>query len=159
VKGGRRRPQSALQRKAPVLNHLRHLVAAAALLAVSAPAWAEGTSPVGQWLLPSGKTHVEIFACGAALCGRVVASPGAEAGDARHDEHNPDPALRARPLAGIEILHGLVRKGEEWSGGWAYNPGNGHIYDARLSMQGEDQLQVQGCVAFICKAQVWTRAP
>jgi uncharacterized protein (DUF2147 family) len=141
------------------LNRLRNLIAVAVLLAVSAPAWAEAASPIGQWLLPSGKTRVEIYACGEALCGRVVASPGAEAGDPRHDENNPDPALRTRPLAGIEILHGLVRKGDEWSGGSIYNPGNGHIYDARLSMQGETQLQVQGCVAFICKAQVWTRAP
>jgi uncharacterized protein (DUF2147 family) len=127
------------------VNRLRNLIAVAMLLAVSAPAWAEAASPVGQWLLPSGKTRVEIYACGEALCGRVVApSPGAEAGG---------------PPGGIEILHGMVRKGDEWSGGTVFNPGNGRSYDARLSMQSENELQVQGCVAFICKAQVWTRAP
>jgi Uncharacterized protein conserved in bacteria (DUF2147) len=81
------------------LNRLRALISAIALLAASASARAETAGPIGQWLLPSGKTR------------------------------------------------------------WVYNPGNGHIYDARLSMQSADQLQVQGCVAFICKAQVWTRAP
>lgn len=142
------------------MNHLRNLIAAAALLAVSAPARAESASPVGQWLLPSGKTRVEIYPCGEALCGRVVAPPVAEVGDPRPDEDSADPAPRSRPPAGIEILHGLVRKGEgEWSGGTVYNPGNGRSYEARLSMQGENQLQVQGCVAFICKAQVWTRVP
>ncbi len=134
------------------MRRARSLLPALALLAVSTPAWA--ADPVGRWVLPSGKTRVEIARCGEGLCGRIV-----EIADAagRRDDKNPDPALRARPLVGVEILHGLVPKGAEWSGGWIYNPSDGRRYGARAAMQGDDRLQVQGCIAIVCKAQVWTR--
>ena len=139
------------------MRRLRYLLPTLALLAVSTPGWAGAPDPVGRWVLPSGKTRVEIARCGEGLCGRIIEIADAAAG--RRDDKNPDPALRARLLIGVEILHGLVLKGAEWSGGWIYNPSDGRRYGARAAMQGDDRLQVQGCVAIVCKAQVWTRAP
>ncbi len=139
------------------MRRARQLIPALALLVCSTPCWAGAPDPTGRWVLPSGKVRVEISHCGGAICARIIETAAATSGSVRRDEKNPDPSLRARPLVGVEVLHGLVPKGAEWSGGWIYNPGDGRRYDARAVMKGDDRLQVQGCVAILCKAQVWTR--
>ena len=137
----------------------RTLMAGLASLACAAPAWAAALDPAGRWMLPGGRTEVEIARCGEAICGRIASVTPPGSGDVRRDDKNPDPSLRERPLVGVEVLHGLMWQGREWSGGWIYNPGNGRRYAARAALQGDHLLQVQGCLAFVCRAQVWARAP
>jgi len=74
------------------------------------------------------------------------------------DLYNPDPALRTRPLAGVQILSGLTRSGEEWRNGRIYNPEDGKSYDARLELREDGRLAVKGCVAMLCRTQLWRRS-
>lgn len=89
------------------------------------------------WLMDS-QVAVQMFDCGDLLCGRVVwllLSRDAQ-GVLISDAHNPDPALRQRPLCGLTVLWALHPKGaDRWEGGWFYNPDDGKTYrvSARLT--------------------------
>ena len=71
---------------------------------------AASAEPVGQWYAEGGAAVVEIAPCGDGLCGRAVwlHSPLDEDGCELRDKNNPDPALRKRPVVGLQILGGLV---------------------------------------------------
>lgn len=62
-----------------------------------------------------------------------------------------------QPIQGMTILWGMSPKGDEWSGGTILDPAKGRTYRSKMQMHGEDRLGVSGCVAFICREQVWQR--
>ena len=99
--------------------------------------------------------------CGTALCGRVTWLDRA-AGGPLVDRHNPDPALRRRPVCGIEILRDF-RLGAvgEWVGGRVYNPNDGQEWRVTLATAGPDRLRLRGyvLVPLFGQTQVWSRAP
>src|SRR5437870_10930939 len=82
----------------------------AAFIIATRPVLAASPEPVGRWYAEGGAAVVEIALCGDALCGRVVwlHSPLDEDGCELRDKNNPDPALRNRPVVGLQILGGLV---------------------------------------------------
>ena len=132
---------------------LRLAVAALALLA--APAQAQ--SALGVWLTDDGDALVEIGSCGAALCGRIVWMRDPPALD---DRHNPDPALRARPLCGLEILAGFAADGEgRWSGGRVYDPKTGSTYRGTITLDADGALTLRGYVGIplFGRSARWTR--
>ncbi len=120
-------------------------------------------SPVGRWTTIDDKTGqaksiVEITEhANGTLSGKVV--------KILHSNRGPDPICdkcrddrRDRPIQGMEIIRSMRRDGERWSGGSILKPDEGRIYKARMQLlEGGDKLEVSGCVAFICKAQVWVR--
>jgi len=119
-------------------------------------------APEGTWLSEDGGTKVHIANCGGRLCGTVVwleKPTNPSTGKPKTDEHNPDPAKRARPLLGLQVVQGLTASGpDKWSG-QIYNADDGHTYKANLQVQGERNAHVEGCVlAVLCKGQTWTRA-
>lgn len=67
------------------------------LLAASSTS-AQGPTPVGVWLHPNQRIQVEIAACGAKLCGKMVwfRWPNDAAGLPLVDIKNVNPALRTR---------------------------------------------------------------
>ena len=96
----------------------RMLVAALAIAAagasVSAEAAAQEPSPFGVWLTKNGKSHVELYQCGAQLCGRIVwlREPNLRDGKPARDLNNPDPAKRQRPILGLEFLYSFAKARE-----------------------------------------------
>lgn len=129
------------------------LLAAGGVQAETAP-----DSPIfARWMTDDGSAVIRIYACGQNLCGVIdrVLDPKAPANDVR----NPDPAARARPLAGRTVLSGFTGSGTKWMGGSAYDPKSGRSYNSRLELQGNGKLKVTGCVLFICQSRYWTRAP
>lgn len=118
---------------------------------------AHAAEPIaGRWLTENGKAVVVVAPCGAAACGRIgrvlVPTPGGPA----TDRNNPDPALRARPVQGLEILSGFRDAGKDWRGR-IYDPESGKSYKSIVARDGGG-LKVQGCVAFFCRTQRWTPA-
>jgi uncharacterized protein (DUF2147 family) len=105
-----------------------------------------------------GKAVVRIGPCGAHLCGIVVRVLARGPNVPRTDVHNPDRALRSRPLVGLPVLTGFSREGGEWTGGRAYDARTGRSYKARLGANGDGSLTVTGCILFLCKSQRWERA-
>ena len=128
-----------------------------ALLATG-PAWAGDIT--GVWLTANGESEIEIYACDDALCGRVarILAPIDPQSNPGTDVNNPDPALRTRPILGLEILTGLKPADDPdvWEG-LVYNSRDGKTYAVSLTLTG-DVLEVEGCVAYIlCDSQEWTR--
>jgi uncharacterized protein (DUF2147 family) len=114
--------------------------------------------PLGLWNTSDEDSQVRIAACGPAVCGYpITPAPTAEA-PARLDLHNPDPALRGRPMSRVQIFKLEPVQNGLWRG-WIYSPRNGKTYKAVLKMEGPERLKLTGClVGPLCSSQSWTRA-
>jgi uncharacterized protein (DUF2147 family) len=118
-------------------------------------------APEGTWLSEDGGTKVHLGHCGGKLCGTVVwldVPNDPQTGKPKTDKHNPDPAKRARPLLGLQVVQGLTPNGpNKWSG-QIYNADDGNTYSAHM-MPETNTAKVQGCVlGVLCKTQSWKRA-
>ena len=138
-------------------------VALFALLSVSASAQA-ADSPVGHWKTiddATGKTKsvVEIYqARDGSYAGRVA--------DILDTKDGPNPAcdkckgaLHGKPIKGMVILWGLKPDGSgKWASGRVLDPENGKEYKAKVELlEGGRKLGMSGCIAFLCRQQVWVR--
>ena len=63
------------------------------------------------------------------------------------------------PIKGMVILWGLKPDGNrKWAGGHVLDPNNGKTYKSKLELlDGGRKLGMSGCIAFICRQQVWVR--
>ena len=64
-----------------------------------------------------------------------------------------------KPIKGLVILWGLKPDGAgKWSAGRVLDPENGKDYKAKVELlEGGKKLGMSGCIAFICRQQVWVR--
>ena len=96
--------------------------------------------PEGVWLIDLN-VAVQIFDCGAQLCGRIVwlRRPRDQAGQLDRDLKNPDPALRQRLLCGLTVFWAIRPAGpNEWTGGRFYNPEDGKTYRITAELRSAD---------------------
>ncbi|GAA0634049.1 DUF2147 domain-containing protein [Brevundimonas lenta] len=129
-----------------------------AVAALAAPALAG--DPTGLWQTPTNGGQVRISRCGQALCGVLVTSATIRANPGELDVNNQDRSLRTRPLRNLPLLRGFTGGPTEWTGGSVYNPADGRTYRGTITMQGDNTLQLRGCVvAPLCRTQTWTRVP
>lgn len=100
---------------------------------------------VGKWKLEDGSAIVEVYSQGDVYNGKIVwlAQPTEADGSPAVDEKNPDSKLRSRRLIGLNMLSGLKKSGNEYSGGTIYDPGNGKTYNCSMRVEG-DVLKVRG---------------
>lgn len=133
------------------------LVAAGLLLAASAVA---APAPVGVWSMPKDKATIRISTCGDALCATLIGlrKPNDKNGRPKVDKHNPNPALRNRPVIGLSLLTDMRREGNGWAGRF-YNPDDGRSYAGTIMADGSSRLKLRGCVigGLLCKTQVLRR--
>jgi len=118
-------------------------------------------SPTGRWKTIDDETGkvksiVEISESSGKLRGQVV--------EILHSDRGPDPVCdkckgsnKDKPVKGMTILWDLQRDGDEWKGGTILDPANGKTYKSKLKLIDNGRLGVSGCVAFICREQVWIR--
>lgn len=117
----------------------------------------------GRWLTGKRQAAVALFSCGSQICGRLdwMAKPRYRGGELKIDRENPDPALRARPWCGIDVIWGL-RAAEPgvWTGGDLYNPKDGETYSLEITQRGEG-LKVRAYlgIKILGKTEDWIRAP
>ncbi len=135
-------------------------VLAVTLHSSSGDAAASG-SLAGTWRTEGGRSHVRFSRCGGGWCGRVVwlRISTDSSGKPLKDENNPDPGLRNRNLLGLRIFYNLTAKGGEgvWQG-HVYNPQDGDVYNAFLTVESERRLRVKGCIGeILCGTQTWSR--
>jgi uncharacterized protein (DUF2147 family) len=123
-----------------------------------AAAWAGVT---GTWRTADGDAKIEMYACGDALCGRIAWMENPEEnGRPRADVNNPSPALRERPILGLEILHGFHEDSPGvWSGGKVYDPKTGNEYRGKIRLQEDGTLRLRGYVGapLFGRSETWTR--
>jgi uncharacterized protein (DUF2147 family) len=138
------------------------LLAASALLPMSVAAQ-NPASPTGRWKTIDDETGkvksiVEITqAANGTLQGKVV--------EILQSDRGPNPtcdkckgANKDKPVKGMTILWGLKKDGDEWNGGTVLDPAKGKTYKSKVEMlDGGRKLGMSGCIAFICRQQVWVR--
>jgi uncharacterized protein (DUF2147 family) len=149
-------------RMTPPVAAGRVATTALAVVVLLSPAPAGGATPEGLWYAEGGAAQVEISRCAGALCGRVVwlRSPLDEDGCALRDRRNPDPALRTRPVLGLEVLRGLRPDDDDtWTGGTIYDPSSGRTYRCELRLDGDDRLRLRGYVgvSWLGRTTRWVR--
>jgi uncharacterized protein (DUF2147 family) len=112
---------------------------------VSAQTAAQGV--VDEWWTPGFNARVKLAPCDDKLCGTIVWA---------WDEQ-PSGATDKRPLLGQRIITGMKPDKNQSYSGSIYNPEDGQTYNASMRLKSANTLLVEGCVLFICKAQVWRR--
>ena len=140
---------------------MRIIAAATVACLAAGPAFA--ADPIeGDWM-PSAASKVHIAPCRGQpswLCGDIVwlKTPDSPSGGPLRDANNPDPAQRGRTIIGLQFLRDFQRvEAGRWNGGKIYEPKSGKTYDAKLSLNPDGTLKLEGCVAIFCQAQTWKR--
>lgn len=108
--------------------------------------------PAGFWLDKDGTT-IRVEHCGPALCGTIerLAIPIDPATrQPWTDKLNPDPALRSRPLVGLQVFIAMQPSGTGTWSGQLYDSDKGKSFDGHLIELGPDTLRVEGCLLFLC---------
>lgn len=144
-------------------------VATVLLLAVAGAGLAFGRAEAaradiaGRWATQGLGSIVEFRPCAGApdrMCGHILWlwESNDAAGRRRTDGRNPDRALRARPLVGVEIVRGLRETAPGvWSDGAVYNPDDGRTYTGTVRLRA-GRLELKGCALnVLCQTQTWRR--
>lgn len=121
-----------------------------------------GQSPIGTWKTIDDETgkeksYVEIYEKDGKLYGKVtkILTKGKE--NAKCTECKG--ALKDKPIIGMEILTGLSKKGNEWTGGKILDPNSGKEYKATVKLNGKDKLDVRGYIgiSLVGRTQTWQK--
>ena len=113
-------------------------------------------SVLGDWIGPT-QSVVRVEPCGTAICARIVKLPPHS--PATVDLHNPDAALRGRPLCGVDIGTGFAEATPgNLTGGHLYDPTSGKTYKGSMTLDG-DNLKLRGYVgvSLFGRSETWTR--
>lgn len=64
-----------------------------------------------------------------------------------------------KPILGLNILTGLEKDGDEWSGGKIIDPRSGKVYKCYIKLENSNKLKIRGYVGFalIGKTAYWER--
>jgi uncharacterized protein (DUF2147 family) len=148
---------------------MRFLTLFAALLLSTTTVQAAGTDGIlGIWKTELDESKVEVYRCGEKICGKIVwlkrpvytdGSDG-QVGTPIIDRYNPDPALRKRPLIGLQIMQGFSEHGDTtWGGGSCYDPKSGKSYRGNIRLTAPDRLELRGFIGIplFGRTSVWTR--
>ena len=105
------------------------------------------------------KSIVEIYkTTNGTLAGKVV--------EILRSDRGPNPTCdkctgenKGKPIKGMTILWGLRPDGAgKWAGGTVLDPAKGKTYKSKVELQaGGNKLDMDGCIAFICRTQTWVR--
>jgi len=151
------------------MKPLRLIAGLISLAAASTLFAGEHDAILGNWTTAEAKSTVELYTCGAKVCGKIIAlkepaypadDKQGMAGRIKIDRENPDPKLRNEPLIGLVILRDLERTSEgHWKNGTIYDPENGKTYKSKLTLVSPKQLNVRGYIGFalIGRTTEWTR--
>lgn len=121
---------------------MKHLIlAAAATIAFAGTAFADPV--LGMWQTPkddNGKYgHIDVKACGAAICGTLVKS------------FNADGSTYVSDNVGKKIIWDMQAKGGgAYAGGKVWAPDRDKTYNSKMQLNGSN-LSVSGCVLGICR--------
>lgn len=119
-------------------------------------------SPVGRWKTiddetGKAKSIVEITrAANGTFSGRIVELIDPSRPNPTCDKCSDD--RKDQPITGMEIIRGMRADGAKWSGGTILKPDEGKVYRSKMELvDGGRTLKVSGCIAFLCKSQLWER--
>lgn len=133
-------------------------IIAALMLSVFA---ASAQEVLGKWKLENGSAIVQVYQSGDSFNGKIVWLQKATEADGTPavDKNNPDPAKQSRKLIGLNMLFGLKKVGDEYTGGKIYDPANGKTYYCSFKVEG-NTLRVRGSLdkkGFLGRTMNWYR--
>ncbi len=136
------------------------VIAATALgLSLSMAFAAHAATPIGRWETQAEQGQVEFYDCNGKLCGRALPNAELLKGPVLKDARNKNPALRDRPLNGLQIISDFAGGPVKWTGGAIYRPEDGNTYKGKIELVDANTLKMTGCVFEpLCKTYVWKRA-
>lgn len=144
-----------------VIPALGRLISGTILLGGLSLSLANDMPPIeGTWLSGDGDGWIEITLAGDGLSGVIKGSPNEDDERPDKDEKNPDPALRERPLTGLELFTNFSYDGDgRWSGGTIYDPNSGKTYRCIITWVDADTLKVRGYIGvpMLGRTETWTR--
>jgi len=117
-----------------------------------------GTVPdniLGSWKTHGGDSKLELFKNGGKIYGKIVwlkkpnyiDSKDGPVGKTKVDRKNPNPALRNRPILGLQVIKGLTPKGDNrWGNGICYDPETGKSYKCNMRLASPDRLELRGYI-------------
>ena len=127
----------------------------------------QGLSPAGRWRTVDDrngqvKSIVVIDEANGEFRGRVdkIFSPPAPKANPVCEKCTGD--KKGKPVLGMEIMWGLRKSGDEYTGGRVMDPEDGKIYKCKLRLiEGGKKLELRGYVGFslIGRTQTWVREP
>lgn len=123
----------------------------------------QAQSILGKWKTineDTGKPNsiIEIYEEDGAIHGKVVRILKEADRDKRCNNCAGD--LKDKPIEGLELMKGLEKDGNEYSGGVITDPKSGKEYKVKIWVDEEnpDRLNVRGYIAFFYKTEIWHRA-
>jgi len=110
---------------------------------------------LGPWKTDGGDAWLELFECGEKICGTIgwlkepnyIDGKNGPVGKTKVDRENRDPALRNRPILGLQILNGFTAKGNNrWANGTCYDPESGKSYKCKMHLVSTHKLELRGYI-------------
>ncbi|MGO1243589.1 MAG: DUF2147 domain-containing protein [Sphingobacterium sp.] len=135
---------------------MKHLAIILCALLASIALHGQNNDPiVGKWQNPSGEGRIEIFTKGDKFFGTLYWIEDTN----KKDTKNPDKNLQDRKIQGLEILTGFVKDGHTYSGGEIYDPKSGKTYSCKMTLKGENKLDIRGYIgiSLLGRTETWTR--
>ncbi len=130
---------------------MRKILMASALAVAPALALAEGADGVWKTQATDSGGYLEI------MVGPCAADASKTCGVVSKAFKAPGEADPAYHYLGKPIVENMASDGDgRYSGGTVFDPESGKTYDSKMSLKG-DALDVEGCVAFICDGETWSR--
>jgi uncharacterized protein (DUF2147 family) len=147
------------------------LFTALAIALIQFPALADDSADaiLGDWHTTGNKSVVKIIKRDGHYFGQIVSlgKPNwpvddklGMGGKPRNDRKNPDPALRDRPIVGLEIVSGFSYAGKNrWADGKVYDPESGKTYSGKMTLLPDNHLELRGFIgiSLIGRSVTWTR--
>jgi uncharacterized protein (DUF2147 family) len=128
----------------------------ATILLTAATAFGAVPSTVlGSWKTDGGDSQLELFKCGEKICGKIIwlkvpkyiDSTDGPVGKTKVDRKSPDPALRTRPILGLQVMKELTAKGNNrWDKGVCYDPETGKSYKCKMQLSSPNRLELRGYI-------------
>jgi len=110
---------------------------------------------LGMWKTAGGDSQLEFFRCGDKICAKIVwlkvpnyiDRKDGPVGTTKVDRKNPVPALRKRPILGLQVMKGLTATGHNrWEKGICYDPETGKSYKCKMQLAGPNRLNLRGYI-------------
>jgi len=114
----------------------------------------------GFWSTQDKEAVVELYPCDGKICGRFHWLKEDSLQTPSLDDKNPDPEKQQRPLCGMQFMGGFTPMGHGYfSDGWIYSPRHGSTFNAKVTMQGTDKLELYGyfLITLFGEGQIWQR--
>lgn len=128
-----------------------------------------GDAILGVWHTTDDKSQVQIFKTNNQYFGKIVSlkepnwpanSKFGKPGTPKNDRNNSDPALRSRPIIGLQMVQNFNYEGKNrWGSGRVYDPMNGKTYHGKITMTATNRLELRGYIgiSLLGRTVIWTR--